>query len=148
MEPSEQILHELRSIKWLNRVIAICLLLLALSWVWQVGRASSRSQSSIAYSRASNELSNRSSTLLGEGKAKDVIALTEEYEKKYPLDPYVYWFRARAYYQLGQYDAALKALAFAEELCPLWRKEYTAPFTERIKQKMAEKKTPAPQIKS
>ena len=55
------------------------------------------------------------------------------------MDPYLYWYRGRAYYQLGQYDAALKAISFADELCPDWRKDYTGPFIKRIKEKLSEK---------
>jgi tetratricopeptide (TPR) repeat protein len=139
MELSEQILEELRSIKRLNRIIAVCFLIIAISFAWVIGssyRATSRNR---YYRASSDDFADRGSTLLNEGNAKEVIALAEERERKFPMDPYVYWYRGRAYYQLGQYDAALKAISFADELCPDWRKNYTGPFIQRIKEKLTEK---------
>jgi tetratricopeptide (TPR) repeat protein len=138
MDVSEQILQELRSIKHLNRIIAVCFLIVAISIVWGFGSANTRSKNDY-YRASSHEFTDRGSALLNEGKAKEVIALAEERERKFPMDPYVYWYRGRAYYQLAQYDEALKAISFADELCPAWRKEYTGPFMERIKQKLTEK---------
>jgi tetratricopeptide (TPR) repeat protein len=139
MDLSQQILEELRSIKQLNRIIAACFLITAISFLWVSSSGDRASSRNNLYRASSDEFTDRGSTLLNEGKAKEVIALAEERERKFPMDPYVYWYRGRAYYQLGQYDAALKATRFADELCPAWRKEYTGPFVQRIKERLSEK---------
>jgi tetratricopeptide (TPR) repeat protein len=135
MDTSEQILRQLRWIKWLNALIAICFATTAGSFVW-VSLKMPRTTSNAAYSAS---FTNQGTNLLNEGKAKEVILLAEEREKKFPMDPYVYWYRGRAYYQLGEYGAALKAILFADELCPAWHDDYTGPFIKRIKDKLAER---------
>ncbi|MSP37143.1 MAG: tetratricopeptide repeat protein [Deltaproteobacteria bacterium] len=95
-----------------------------------------RTTSNAAYSAS---FTNQGTNLLNKGKAKEVILLAEEREKKSPMDPYVYWFRGKAYYQLGEYDAALKDILVADEICPVWHEEYTGPFIKRIKEKLTEK---------
>jgi tetratricopeptide (TPR) repeat protein len=92
-----------------------------------------------SYRAQSDAFTNHADDLLNQGKSKEVISLTEEREKTYPLDGYVYWYRARAYYQMGQYDAALKAITRADDLCPSWRERYTGPFIKVIKDKIANK---------
>ncbi len=139
MDLSEQILEELRSIKRLNRISAVCFLLIAIGFVWGISSNYKATSRNNYYGASGNEFMERASILLTEGKAKEAISLTEEREKKFPMDPYVYWVRGRAYYQIGQYDAALKAISFADELCPNWRQEYTGPFIRRINEKLAEK---------
>jgi regulator of sirC expression with transglutaminase-like and TPR domain len=135
MDKSEQILEELRRIRWLSTIIAVSLVIVVGSIAW-VSTKMNRTASTGFYSRT---FTNRASNLLSEGKAKEVLRLTEEREKNFPTDGYVYWFRGRAYYQLGQYDAALKAMIRAEELCPLWHDEYTGPFIKRIKENLRKK---------
>ena len=134
MDTSEQILRQLRYIKWLNAFIAICFAGIAGSFVW-VSLKMPRTTSNAVHSTS---FTNQGTVLLNEGKAKEVIVLAEKREKQFPMDPYVYWYRGRAYYQLRQYEAALTAILFADELCPAWREEYTGPFIKRIKEKLAE----------
>jgi tetratricopeptide (TPR) repeat protein len=137
MDTSAQILQQLRAIKWLIAVTTVCFLIIAGSLTWAI---SDRIRTN-SYRARSASFTNRAGDLLEEGKSKEVISMTEEREKTYPLDPYVYWYRGRAYYQLGQYDAALKAMNRAEELCPGWREEYTGPFIKIIQEKLAARKT-------
>jgi tetratricopeptide (TPR) repeat protein len=139
MDSSAQILQQvqLSVIKWLITVITVCFLIIAGSLTVAI---SDRTRTS-SYRARSASFTSRAGDLLDEGKSKDVISMTEEREKTYPLDPYVYWYRGRAYYQLGQYDAALKAMNRAEELCPGWREEYTGLFIKIIGEKLAAHKT-------
>jgi hypothetical protein len=135
MDKSEQILEELRRIRWLSAVIAVCLVVIVGSIAWLTSGIN-RTRSSAGYSRS---FMKHASDLLDQGKAREVLILMEEREKLSPMDGYVYWLRGRAHWQLGQYNEALKAMSRAEELCPNWRDDYTGPFIKIIKEKLAHK---------
>ncbi len=127
MDKLDQILRKLRWLLWLNAFLAICFAGSVGSLLW-VGSEINRPP-----------FIKQSRFLLDDGRSTEVVMLTEEREKTYPTDPYVYWFRGKAYYQLGKYEFALKAILRAHELCPGWREQFTGPFIKIIKEKLAEK---------
>jgi hypothetical protein len=128
MDTSAEILQQLRLIKWLIAFIALCFALI--TWAPKSRNALQFQPCLLAFVHDSCRRS------VEPRESKKIISLADEGEKSYPLDPYVYWFRSRAYYQLGQYDEALKAISRADDLCPLWRDEYTGPYMQIIKEKL------------
>jgi len=136
MKNPDRILRELRWIKWLNVIVVACFSLIAGTMVW----TSAQMSAAISNPEATAAFSERAPNLLEQGKAKEVVALSEDREKTHPMDPYVYWFRGKAYYQLGQYEDALKAMKRAGEVSPGWRESYTGPFIKGIKEELAKKK--------
>lgn len=136
MDTSEQILKQLRWIKWLTALLALSFATIAGTFVWVTHEMSSK------FERASesSKFADRASTLLDEGKEAEVLALAKERETKFPKDPYVYWYRGKAYYQLGQFAEALNAIRQTQELAPSWRNEYTGPLIKAIEEKLATKR--------
>ena len=136
MNNSERIVRELRWIKWLNGIVVVCFAVIAGTLAW----TSAQMSSAMSTAETSAAFSERAPNLLEQGKAKEVVAISEEREKTHPMDPYVYWFRGKAYYQLKQYEDALKAMQRAGEVSPGWRESYTAPYIKGIKEELAKKK--------
>jgi Flp pilus assembly protein TadD len=136
MDTSEQILKQLRWIKWLTALLALSFAAIAGTFVWMTHEMSS------TFERASesSDFADRASTMLDEGKETEVLALVRERESKFPKDPYVHWYRGKAYYQLGQFTEALNAIRRSQELAPSWRDEYTGPLIKAIEEKLATKR--------
>lgn len=136
MDTSEQILRQLRWIKWLTALLALSFAAIAVTFVWITHEMSS------TFERASESsaFADRASALLEKGKETEVLALVKERESKFPKDPYVYWYRGKAHYQLGQFTEALDAIRQVQELAPSWRDEYTAPLIKAIEEKRATKR--------
>ena len=136
MDTSEQILRQLRWIKWLNTLIALSFVAIAGTIVW----ATHEMSSSFARADDASVFSDRASKLLDDGKETELLALCEEREKKSPKDPNVHWYRGKAYYQLGQFAEALKAIQRVHELAPTWRQDHTTPYIKAIEEKLAQKR--------
>jgi Flp pilus assembly protein TadD len=136
MDTSEQILRQLRWIKWLNALIALSFAAIAGSVVWMTHEMSSV----FARTDGSSTFSDRASSLLAEGKETELLALCEEEEKKSPKDPNVHWYRGKAYYQLGRLPEALKAIQHVHDLAPTWRQDHTTPYIKAIEEKIASKR--------
>src|SRR5262245_10702154 len=136
MNESEDVLRQLRWIKWLLALIASCFVLIAVSLTWGAAQLSASLRDGIGErtSLSSEE------TLLEQGKEQEVLTLAELREKAYPKDPYVHWLRARAYYQLGEYEAALKALRQLYDLAPTWRDEHVKPYMRAAEEKLRQKR--------
>ena len=134
METSEQVLRQLKWIKWLTALIAFCFVVIAGSFVWLAREASIAFQEDES---SSTSFINRGLTLLNEGNEKEVLKLSEEREKKFPKDPYVYWYRGKAHYQLGHFDEALKAMRHVDEQEPSWRESATAPYIKAVEEELA-----------
>ncbi|HMS84672.1 MAG TPA: tetratricopeptide repeat protein [Nitrospira sp.] len=133
---SEQILRQLRWIKWFTVVLALSFAVIAGTFGW----LSYEMSLSFERSNDSDSFSDRASTLLQEGKETEVLKLVEEREKMFPKDLHVHWYRGKAYYQLGQFSEALDAIQRAHDLAPTWREEYTEPFLKAINEKLAAKR--------
>ena len=136
MDTSEEILRQLRWIKWLNALIALSFAAIAGTFIW----ATHEMSSSFARADESSVFSDRASKLLDEGKETELLALCEEREKKSPKDPNVHWYRGKAYFQLGQFAEALKAIQRVHDLAPTWRQDHTIPYIKAIEEKLAEKR--------
>ena len=136
MDASEQILKQLRWIKWLTAVLALSFAVIAGTFLW-ISREMSSTYEDV---RASSNFADRASALLEEGKETEVLALVKERESKFPKDAYVHWYRGKAYYQLGQFTEALSAIRQTHELAPSWRSEYTGPLLKAIEEKLAAKR--------
>ena len=136
MDASEQILRELRWIKWLNVLICLSFAAIGGTFVW----ATHEMSSSFARADDASSFSDRASKLLEEGKETELLAACEEREKKSPKDPNVHWYRGKAYYQLGQFTESLKAIQRVHELAPNWRQDHTTPYIKAIEEKLAQKR--------
>jgi hypothetical protein len=134
MDASDQIVTQLRWIKWLTALLALSFATIAVLLAWTTHEMSS------VLPVESSSFSDRASKLLDEGKELEVLKLSDGLEKKAPKDPNVFWYRGRAQYQLGQFREALFAMQRVEELAPNWRQEYTAPYRKAIEEKLGEKR--------
>jgi cytochrome c-type biogenesis protein CcmH/NrfG len=136
MDMSEQILRQLRWIKWFTAVLAFSFAAIASTFVWMGYEVSS----SIERTGLSESFSDRATSLLEEGKESEVLALVQERGRTFPKDVHVHWYRGKAYYQLGQFTEALDAMQRVYELAPTWREEHTEPFLKAINEKLAAKR--------
>jgi len=134
MDLSENILRQLRWIKWLVALIALCFVIIAASIGWGAIQIEKGFRSGERTPLASED------TLLEQGREREVLKLAEEREKDFPKDPYVYWHRGRAHYQLGEYESALKALRHLKDLAPNWRDEHAKPYIEAAEEKLRTKR--------
>ncbi len=128
MDSSDQILRQLKWIKWLTALIAVSFVVIAGLFAWLV------SEAIIAFQEvesSSTSFINRGKVLLEEGNEQEVLKLSAEREKKFPKDPNVHWYRGKAQYQLGHPDEALKTMRHLHELDPSWR-ENTAPYIKAV----------------
>jgi tetratricopeptide (TPR) repeat protein len=134
MDTSDQIVKQLRWIKWLTALLAFSFATIAGALIWMTYEMSS------VMNVESSSFSDRASKLLDEGKELEVLKLSDELEKNAPKDPNAFWYRGRAHYQLGRFREALQAIQRVEELAPNWRQEYTAPYRKAIEEKLGEKR--------
>ncbi len=70
--------------------------------------------------------------ILQQGQYEELLALAETRFKEYPGDPYGYWYHAKANYQLGNLDAALRSLHRVSDLQPDWSAAFVMPLVEAI----------------
>ena len=135
MDASESVLRQLRWIKWLTALLALSFATIAATFIWIAVEATSAFTSA----KQGESFADRAADLLDEGKAVEVLSLTAAREKKYPKEPDVYWYRGKAYYQLGRYPEALEAMRQVHDMAPTWRKEHTGPYIQAIGEKLAAK---------
>lgn len=136
MEHSEQILKQLRWIKWLIGILALSFAVIAAGVVW----TSFEMRSSFNQTHSSKSFAGRASALMDAGKLDEVLALCDEHEKIAPKEPYIAWFRGKAYYQQGRFNDALAQMRQAEALAPHWRDQYTGPYIKSIEEKTSAQK--------
>ena len=135
MDPSEQILRQLRHIKWFTAFTALSFIMIAGTFAW----VSYELSSSLDKNEESSDFRDEASRLLDEGKEAEALVLCQEREKACPKDPNVHWYKGKAHYQLGQYAEAQKAIQYAHELAPTWREEHTTPYLQAIEEKLGQK---------
>jgi cytochrome c-type biogenesis protein CcmH/NrfG len=116
-------------IKWLTGAVALSLLAVvaSIAWIgWEISEVADAGTETISFE-------DQASALLQQGQEEEVLALAAARAKEFPKDAYVYWYRARAYYQLNRFKEAIDSFSTAEELAPSWRAEYTRPYMESAK---------------
>ena len=136
MDTSEAILRQLRWIKWSAIVVAISFAAIAGSLV----AMSLEFEKAIQEGPNETTFGDKALDLLEQGKEQDVLDLSLQRERTHPKDPNVFWYRAKAQYQLGQYKEALIALRKTEELAPTWYEESTQPLIKAIERQMGGRK--------
>ena len=132
METSQAVLRQLRWIKWSTVVIAISFAATAgalIAMSLNVDEAIEEEADQTTFSDKANEL-------LEQGKEQALLELSSEREKTHPKDPNVFWYRAKAQYQMNQYTEALISLRKTEDLAPTWHDESTQPFIKGIERKL------------
>jgi tetratricopeptide (TPR) repeat protein len=134
MDASEEIVRQLRWIKWLTALIALSFAGIAVVLTWSMYEMSS------TMNVDHSTFPERASKLLEEGREAEVLKLSDELKSKAPKDPNVYWYRGKAHYQLGQFREALEAMKRVAELAPTWRAEHTDPYIKAIEEKLGEKR--------
>ena len=132
METSQAILRQLRWIKWSAVVIAISFAAIA----GALTAMTLNVEEAIEEGVNENTFGDKARELLEQGKEGDVLELSSEREKTHPKDPNVFWYRAKAQYQMSQYAEALTSLRKTEDLAPTWHDESTEPFKKGIERKM------------
>ena len=132
MEMSQAILRQLRWIKWSAVVIAISFAAIAGALTIMSLNVDEAMEDEVD----KNTFSDRALELLEQGKERDVLELSSEREKTHPKDPNVFWYRAKAQYQMNQYAEALTSLRKTEDFAPTWHDESTQPFIRGIERKM------------
>ena len=132
METSQAILRQLRWIKWSAVVIAVSFAAIAGALTAMFLNVDEVMEDELD----KNAFSDRALELLEQGKEQDVLELSSEREKTHPKDPNVFWYRAKAQYQMNQYPEALTSLRKTEDLAPTWHDESTQPFIRGIERKM------------
>ena len=131
MDTSEQVLRQLKWIKWLTALIAFCFVVIAGSTVYLAWHFDSIIAEDDSLFRA------KAQSLLDAGKEGETLKLVEERERDHPKDAYVYWYRGLAHFQLGHLDEALKAMRHVDELEPSWRESATAPYIKAVEEELA-----------
>lgn len=138
MDASEQILRQLRHIKFFTVSIVLSFVMIVGAIAYMTYALSSL----VEQSEDSNSFTDQASRLIEEGKEAEALVLCQEREKKRPKDPNVHWYKGKAHYQLGQYAEALKAIQYTHELAPTWREEHTAPYLKAIEEKLGQATKP------
>ena len=139
MDHSEQILGQLRVIKWLTGLIVCCFVTIAVTLVWLAVEISG----ALPGLEGQTDFSEQMSALLEQGQAKEVLDQTAAREKTHPLDPCVFWYRGLAHHQLGHYEESLKAVQRVHQIAPSWRASHTTPFMQGLHEDLAAKKAKA-----
>ncbi len=132
MDTSEQVLRQLKWIKWLMALIAFCFIVIAGSTVFLAWNFDSIVAEDDALFMA------KAQSLLDAGKEGETLKLVEERERDHPKDVYVHWYRGVAHYRLDHFDDALKSLRVARELEPSWRERFTDPFIKSVEEELAQ----------
>ncbi len=133
MDASEQVLRQLKWIKWLTALIAFCFVVIAGSTVFLAWHFDSIIAEDDSLFRA------KAQSLLDAGKESETLKLVEERERDHPKDVYVYWYRGMAHFQLHHFDEALKAMRQVHEQEPTWRESHTTPYITAIEEELAKK---------
>jgi len=135
MDTSQAILSQLHWIKWSVMVIALSFGAIAGAMIFlSVGL-----EEALEENTNKTEFRDKASDLLEQGKEQDVLNLSTDRQKTHPKDPNVYWYRAKAQYQLDRLPEALESFRKAEELAPTWRDESTQPFIRAIESKLSDR---------
>lgn len=136
----EKALRELMWMKWLLVGVILALVVpMAISAWFMFGAFSEISSYSAKCSPSESErpFKDQVSDLLLAGKEQEVLKLAAAREPKYPKDPDVHYFRGRAYFQAGDYKRAIEAFSVAETIAPGWREQYTGPYIQEAKSRLA-----------
>ena len=150
MESNEQIIEEMRAIKF---GIYICIILLIvivfqhsqpLSSVLKFIQTDEKNTSKSSLELPSKAIKSTWNIKLAQdtfakGNEEELVIMATERIKEFPNDPEPYWYRAKAYLSLGQYKDALLDVDRAESIAPQWREEYTEPLRNTIMKKINDK---------
>jgi len=88
-------------------------------------------------SGSASSFKDKAGELLLAGKEQEVLRLALAREPQFPKDPDVHYYRARAYFQIGEYERAMESFAVTESIMPGWRDQYTGPFAREAKRRLA-----------
>ena len=133
METPEQVLRQLKWIKWLTALIAWGFVVIAGSITWLALQFDSIILEDDSLFMAEVQ------SLLDAGKENAVLELVTKREQLYPKNVYVHWCRGLAHYRLHHFDEALKAMRQVHEQEPTWRESHTTPYITAIEEELAKK---------
>lgn len=144
----EKMLRQLAWIKWLLVAVIVVLVIpmsMAAFASWSMlkdfSSATATASTGCSTAQSDNSFWSQSKDLLMKGKEQEVLALAKAREAVFPKDAYVFLYRGRAYFQLGEYKKAIEALAVAETIAPDWREQYIVPYVAEAKRRLAAKKS-------
>jgi hypothetical protein len=121
------ILAQLVEIKWLVVALVIGVLFLASVRTWIDLRRSGGPRELLRRSFADHARS-----LLEEGRAAELLALSQARFEGVPADAYAFWYHAQAAHRLGDIPTALQSIRKVGELQPEWREAYVNPFIRAL----------------
>lgn len=145
MESNEQMIKEMQGIKFAVYICVILLMVIVLkpsfssfsvSKFIPTDKSSLESQSKAKKPEWSRKLAQDT---LAKGHEEKLVTMATERIKEFPNDPEPYWYRAKAYVSLGQYEDALRDLDRTEAIAPQWLEEYIEPLRKAIIKKISDK---------
>jgi hypothetical protein len=122
-----EILGQLVQIKWLVVALVIGVFFLASVRTWIDLRRSGGPRELLRRSFA-----DRARSLLEEGRAAELLALSRARFADVPADAYAFWYHAHAAHRLGDIPTALQSIRKVGELQPEWREAYVNPFIRAL----------------
>lgn len=150
MESNEQMIKEMQGIKFAVYICVILLMVIVLKPSFSsfsvskfiptdeknTSKSSLESQSKAKKPAWSRQLAQDT---FAKGQEEKLVIMATERIKEFPNDPEPYWYRAKAYVSLGQYEDALRDLDRTEAIAPQWLEEYIEPLRKAIIKKISDK---------
>lgn len=136
----DRALRQLLWIKWIlvGVVLVIAIPMMASAWFMSSAFSELNSYSTnCGPAESEKSFKDQAGELLLSGKEQEVLKLASAREPQFPKDPDVHYFRARAYFQAGDYQRALESFAVAESIAPGWRDQYIGPYAREAKRRLA-----------
>jgi tetratricopeptide (TPR) repeat protein len=136
----EKALRQLAWIKWLLIVIVVAFVIAngTTSWyMWGAFSSTGQAKEDCAAVQSESCFQQQAKNLLMKGKEGEALKLASAREAIFPKDPYVFLYRARAYFQLGEYESAIEDYRRAEALVPDWREQYVGPYVAEAKRRLS-----------
>jgi len=122
-----EILRELVQIKWLIAALVTGVLSLAAIRIWIDVRRTGGPRELFR-----REFAQRAKLLLDEGRAGELLNLSEARLQEVPADAFAFWYHAHAAYRLGDISMALTSIKKVGELKPDWRETHVEPFIRAL----------------
>lgn len=131
----QQIVKQLKVIKWLLIGVLVCALLAVISFVAMAvvsvqltGEAFSEMSAQDCTSDASFE--DDVDDLIDDASFGEAIARSKQYVKDNPSDEDGFWYLGIAHYLNGDWREAIDAMKIVEGLEPSWKQRWTSPYID------------------
>lgn len=139
----DKMLRQLSWIKWLLVVVVTGFLIsnVITGWyLWKMFPAMGTALCESGTAQSVDGFQEQGNVLLLKGKEQEVLSLAADREADFPKDPYVFLYRGRAQFQLGEYAKAIETFNLAADLSPSWQDQYITPYVSEAKRRLSAKK--------